>query len=207
MKIYKYFLLALLVINLWSCKDETKKEVAETEESKAETNKEEEELPGLSIYNLPTKWTTQDGKEIELKDLKGDVLVMVMIYTSCQASCPRLVADMRNIHKKVSDKANKETKYVFVSIDPEVDTPERLKAFAKENQMESNEYLFLRGTKEDTREFAAVLAVSYKSISPMDFSHSNIISVFDKQGVMKYQKEGLGEDDSETIKTIQELAN
>ncbi|MGO1584858.1 SCO family protein [Mesonia sp.] len=207
MKIYKYILLALLVINLWSCKDETKKEVAETEESEAETNKEEEELPGLSIYNLPTKWTTQDGKEIELKDLKGDVLVMVMIYTSCQASCPRLVADMRNIHKKVSDKANKETKYVFVSIDPEVDTPERLKAFAKENQMESNEYLFLRGTKEDTREFAAVLAVSYKSISPMDFSHSNIISVFDKQGVMKYQKEGLGEDDSETIKTIQELAN
>ncbi|MDT0295627.1 SCO family protein [Mesonia ostreae] len=205
MKIYKYIILALVVIHLGSCRNEPKKEVAETKESKVETN-EEEELPGLSIYNLPTKWTTHNDKEIELKDLKGDVLVMVMIYTSCQAACPRLVADMRNIHKKVSDKANKKTKYVFVSIDPEVDTTERLKTFAKENEMDSEEYLFLRGTKEDTREFAAVLAVSYKSISPIDFSHSNIISVFDKQGVMQYQKEGLGEDDSETIKTIQELA-
>lgn len=206
MKIYKYIIFTLL-ISLVACKNEGKEEVATAEKSTTETSKESEELPGLSIYNLPTKWTTQEGEEIEMKDLKGDVLVMVMIYTSCKAACPRLVADMRNIHKKVSDKANKNTKYVFVSIDPETDTPERLKAFAKENEMDSDEYLFLRGTKEDTREFAAVLAVSYKSISPIDFSHSNIISVFDQQGVMQHQKEGLGEDDSKTIKAIEDLAN
>lgn len=206
MKIYKYIIFTLL-ISLVACKNEGKEEVATAEKSTTETNKESEELPGLSIYNLPTKWTTQEGEEIEMKDLKGDVLVMVMIYTSCKAACPRLVADMRNIHKKVSDKANKNTKYVFVSIDPETDTPERLKAFGKENEMDSDEYLFLRGTKEDTREFAAVLAVSYKSISPIDFSHSNIISVFDQQGVMQHQKEGLGEDDSKTIKAIEDLAN
>lgn len=175
--------------------DETK---AESTESKA--------LPELSIFNLPSSWTTQDGKDIELKDLRGEVLVVVMIYTSCKAACPRLVADVRNIEKAVPDEKNKDVKYVFVSIDPKIDTPERLKAFAKENEMESDQWLFLRGSEADTREFAAVLAVSYKEISPIDFSHSNIISVFDKDGVLVNQKEGLGTDDSETIKAIEQYA-
>ncbi len=44
-------------------------------------NKSENKITDLSIYNLPSKWTTQNGNDIELKDLKGEVLVMVMIYT------------------------------------------------------------------------------------------------------------------------------
>lgn len=176
-------------------KDETQ---TESTESKA--------LPELSIFNLPSSWTTQNGKDIELKDLRGEVLVVVMIYTSCKAACPRLVADVRNIEQAVPDAKNKNVKYVFVSIDPKTDTPERLKAFAKDNEMDSDQWLFLRGSEDDTREFAAVLAVSYKEISPIDFSHSSIISVFDKDGVLVNQKEGLGTDDSETIKAIEQYA-
>lgn len=150
------------------------------------------ELPDMSIYHLPSNWTTQDNEEIELKDLQGKTLVAVMIYTSCQATCPRLVADMRNIEKEVPKSIADKVQYVFISIDPEVDTPERLKSFAKDNKMEDDKWLFLRGSEEDTREFAAVLAVSYKAISPIDFSHSNIISVFDAQGELSYQREGIG---------------
>src|SRR5690554_2530354 len=129
-------------------------------------------------------------------------VAMVMIYTSCQAACPRLVADMRNIERQIPEDKKDQIQYVFVSIDPEVDTPERLKAFVIENKMDSDEWLFLRGSEEDTREFAAVLAVSYKRITPIDFSHSNIISVFDKKGEMVHQMEGLGVDSKETIQAI-----
>jgi protein SCO1/2 len=163
------------------------------------------EIPELSIYNLPSKWTTQNNKEIELKELQGDILVMVMIYTTCKAACPRLVADMRNIEAQIPENKKKDVKLILVSIDPETDTPQRLKEFAIENQMDSDQWIFLRGTEEDTREFAAILAVNYKKISPMDFSHSNIISVFDKQGVMQHQQEGLGVDNKETIEAIIKL--
>src|SRR5690606_29519472 len=61
----------------------------------------EGEISELSIYNLPSVWTTQDEKEIELKELQGDVVVMVMVYTSCKAACPRLAADMREIEKQI----------------------------------------------------------------------------------------------------------
>ncbi|MBB1138552.1 SCO family protein [Myroides sp. WP-1] len=162
-----------------------------------------EAISDLSIYNLPSTWTTQDGKNLELKDLQGQVLVMVMIYTSCKAACPRLVADMRHIEERVTAKNKDKVKYILVSIDPEVDTPERLKAFAKENKMDGNQWIFLRSTETNTREFAATLAVNYKKISPIDFSHSNIISVFNTKGELDYQQEGLGIDYAPTIKEIE----
>jgi len=163
-------------------------------------------ISDLSIYNLPSKWTSQDGKDLEMKDLKGKVLVMVMIYTSCKSACPRLVADMRNIESRLPENIKKNVKLVLVSIDPEVDTPKRLKAFAIENHMSDNQWLFLRSTEENTREFAAVLAVNYKKIAPLEFSHSNIISVFNAEGVLSYQQEGLGVNSDETIKKITEEA-
>ena len=159
-------------------------------------------ISDLSIYNLPSKWTTQNGKDIELKDLKGDVLVMVMIYTSCKAACPRLVADMRSIEEQLPQDTKSRVKLVLVSIDPETDTPKRLKEFSLENKMEGDQWVFLRSTEKNTREFAAVLAVNYKKISPMDFSHSNIISVFNAEGELVHQQEGLNVNNEQTVQKI-----
>lgn len=188
----------ILLLSFTSCKETDKKNKS------AEINKE---ISELSIYNLPSKWTTQDGKDIELKSLKGNVLVMVMIYTSCKAACPRLVADMRDIESKLNEKTKKKVKLILVSIDPKTDTPEKLKAFAIANQMNHEPWLFLRSSEENTREFAAVLAVNYKQISPVDFSHSNIISVFNSEGELAFQQEGLGVNNEETITAINKEAD
>lgn len=172
------------------------------------TNKksEDQKVSDLSIYNLPSKWTSQDGNNIEMKDLKGKVLAMVMIYTSCKAACPRLVADMRNIESRLPKDVKEKVQFVLLSIDPKTDTPKRLKAFAKENKMDGNQWLFLRSTEENTREFAAVLSVNYKKVSPMDFSHSNIISVFNAKGELVFQQEGLGVNSDQTVAKITEEA-
>ncbi|AOZ99879.1 SCO family protein [Flavobacterium commune] len=172
------------------------------------TNKktDDQSISELSIYNLPSKWTSQEGKNIEMKDLKGKVLAMVMIYTSCKAACPRLVADMRNIESRLPKDIKDNVQLVLLSIDPKVDTPERLKAFAIENKMNGKQWLFLRSTEENTREFAAVLSVNYKKVSPMDFSHSNLISVFNTKGELVFQQEGLGVNSDQTVAKITEEA-
>jgi len=164
-----------------------------------------DEISDESIFNLTTNWNTEEGETIQLKDLKGKTLVMVMIYTTCKAACPRLVADMRNIEAKIPKENLKDLNFVLISIDPETDTPERLKVFAQENLLDDEHWIFLQGTVSGVREFANVLAVKYKQISPMDFSHSNIISVFNEQGELVHQQEGLGVDNKETIKTILDL--
>lgn len=163
---------------------------------------ENEEISGSSIFNLTSKWKTQNDKTIQLKDLRGQTLVMVMIYTSCDAACPRLVADMRNIENKLPKSILPKVDFVFVSIDPETDTPEKLKQFAKDNLMDDNRHIFLQGSMDGVREFANVLSVKYSKISPIDFSHSNIISVFSPNGELVHQQEGLGVDYDNTVRAV-----
>jgi len=158
-----------------------------------------------SIFNLTSNWNTEEGEVIQLEDLKGKTLVMVMIYTTCKAACPRLVADMRNIESKIPKENIENLLFVLVSIDPKVDTPTRLKEFAIENEMDGEQWTFLQGTESGVREFANVLAVKYKQISPIDFSHSNIISVFNTKGELIHQQEGLGVDNKETVEAILKL--
>jgi len=188
----------ILLFSLQSCKRKSEETTSTVSKNK--------EISDLSIYNLPSQWTTQDGKNIELKSLNGNVLVMVMIYTSCKAACPRLVADMRDIEAKLNKKTKKNVKLILVSIDPVTDTPQKLKSFAISNKMDNEPWLFLRSTEDNTREFAAILAVNYKQISPMEFSHSNIISVFNPKGELIYQQEGLGVNNDQTVNKINEEA-
>ena len=204
MKTLYFILLSLLLLN---CNNHNSNTATTDTKTVADSTvaKTTDSFSDLSVYHLPAIWTTQNGDNIELKDLKGNVLVVVMIYTSCKAACPILIADMRDIRKTVdaSDMPHKEkVKYILVSIDPKVDTPEHLKKFAQESNMDDDQWVFLRSDEEKTREFAAVLAVNYKQISPVDFSHSNIISVFNAEGELAAQQEGLGIDRTSIVQEI-----
>lgn len=175
--------------------------------SKTSKKTKSNEISDESIFNLTSKWTTEEGNTIVLKELKGKTLVVVMIYTTCKAACPRLTADMRGIEAKIPSEFKNDINYVLVSIDPKNDTKKKLKKFAIENYIDGNEWTFLQGSESGVREFANVLAVKYKQISPLDFSHSNIISVFNPQGELVHQQEGLGVDNKETIAKIIETAS
>jgi len=171
------FILLFSVFFLFSCKEN-------------EVPKNEKKALNESIFLLDSKWENQDAKQLQLRDLKGKNLVMVMIFTSCKTACPLLVSDMKKIAKKIDADKLKETTMVMVSIDPENDTPEVLKQYAAQNKISGEPWLFLRSDKESVRELANVLAVKYKKISPIVFSHSNIITVFNKEGEMVKQAEG-----------------
>ncbi|MBP7973811.1 MAG: SCO family protein [Kaistella sp.] len=181
------------VLTIFSCKENTEQTVQKKDSANS------------SIFLLDSKWQNQDAEELQLKDLKGKNLVMVMIFTSCRTACPILVGDMKKIHAKIEKNKLKDTSLVLISIDPTNDTPEVLKKFAAERNMDSEPWIFLRSDEESTREFANVLAVKYKKISPIEFSHSNIISVFNRNGELVSQEEGSGINSDAVAKTVNEL--
>jgi len=201
-KTIQFYLILAFFISIIACKNNEQK----NNNSESETVIDSA-FSGESIFNLTGNWHTQNNETIELSALKGKTIVMVMIYTSCKAACPRLVADMRDIESKMPKEKLDKLNFVLVSIDPETDDPKRLKAFAIANNMDAAHWTFLQGTKTSVQEFANVLAVKYKQISPMDFSHSNIISVFNSEGELIHQQEGLGVNNKETVEKIIETIN
>lgn len=165
-------------------------------------SKKNEKISPDSIYNVSSKWEKQDGKTITFSDMKGKVLVTAMIFTSCKTACPRLTAEMRTISQKVGKTNPEDIQYVLISIDPKNDTPQVMKAYLDTNKFDEKQWTFIRSNEDDTRELANVMAVKYKEISPIEFSHSNIISVYSKKGTLAYQKEGLDSGDDDLVKEI-----
>ncbi|MBX3253860.1 MAG: SCO family protein [Chitinophagaceae bacterium] len=167
-------------------------------------NTAKKELPSDSIFHLTTQWQDQRSQSYRLDALRGKTLVVVMIYTSCKATCPLLVADMKKIEKQIKPDYLNKTSLVLVTIDPETDTPEHLAEFAKTGGMDASHWVFLRSNEAATQEFANVLSMKYKKISPIDFSHSNIISVFNPDGELILQEEGTGINAEKVAGTVNE---
>jgi len=165
------------------------------------------EATDASIYNVNSSWKDRHGRELMLNNLQGEVQVVAMLYTHCEFACPRILADMKRIRDGLSENELPNTNFTIVSIDPERDTPERLLQFAEENDLSEEQWTLLNGDQGDILELAALLGFKYKPISDTDFTHSNMITVLNKQGEITYQRNRLGNNPSDIIAAIQKAAS
>jgi protein SCO1/2 len=67
----------------------------------------------------------QHGERFWLSDQRGDVVLLFFGYTQCPDVCPTTLATWRKVHKALGEEADR-VRFVFVTVDPERDTPERL---------------------------------------------------------------------------------
>ena len=72
--------------------------------------------------------TDVDGRRIQLSDLDGQVVIMFFGYTSCPDVCPVTLSDFLQIRSRLGSEAEN-VSFVFVTVDPERDTPERMKKY------------------------------------------------------------------------------
>lgn len=160
-------------------------------------------LSSESIYQLTDTFQTQDNRTVTLSSFKGKPTVVAMIFTHCTYACPRLTADIKNIESKLKDE-NGKVNYVLVSFDADRDLPDTLKKYANSMGLDEN-WTLLHGDENVVRTLSVLLNVQFAKDAEGNFSHSNIISVLDKKGVLVFQKEGLGADAAETLNTIRQL--
>jgi protein SCO1/2 len=69
--------------------------------------------------------TDQSGQPFRLSDLQGKVVLLFFGYTSCPDVCPTTLGTWRKVHEGLGNDAER-VRFVFVTVDPERDTPERL---------------------------------------------------------------------------------
>jgi protein SCO1 len=105
--------------------------------------------------NLPV--IDQNGRTLNFYDdvIKGKIVVVSFIYTSCQDLCPLTTAKMAQLEDKLEGAVGRDLFFVSMSVDPENDTPERMKTFADAFDAGPG-WLFLTGKLEDIR------AINYK---------------------------------------------
>lgn len=93
---------------------------------------------------------TQDNQPVRFYDdvLKGKVVLINFMFTTCTGVCPPMAANMAKVQKYLGDRVGKDVRIVSISVDPTVDTPEKLKKYAEGFRAGPGWY-FLTGKKEN----------------------------------------------------------
>jgi protein SCO1/2 len=94
--------------------------------------------------------TTHNGEVVRFYDdlIKGKIVAVNLIYTTCKYACPLETARLRQVQKLLGDRMGRDVFFYSLTIDPDHDTPEVLKEYARQYDAGPG-WLFLTGTRAD----------------------------------------------------------
>ena len=135
-----------------------------------------------------------NGQTRSLKDFAGKVVVVFFGYTQCPDVCPTSMSELAEVKRALGADGDK-LQGIFVTVDPERDTPEMLKAY-----MASFDpgFLALRGSPEQLAAVAKDFKIYYKRVdgqTPTSYTmdHSAGSYVYDTAGRLRvYHRYGSG---------------
>jgi len=124
-----------------------------------------------------------DGRPRTLDDFKGKVTVVFFGYTQCPDVCPTTMAELAEVKRSLGAQGDK-LQGVFVSLDPERDTPQVLKAYLANFDPS---FVALRGTLDQTKAVAADFKVFFAKVpgkAPGSYTldHTAGSYIFDPEG-------------------------
>ena len=160
-----------------------------------------------SLYSLDATWTADVGREVKLAALRGRPQVMALFFTNCQHSCPLIVNDMKEIQKALLANVRGKVDFLLVSIDPERDSTDALKAFRAKHGLETEHWSLLRGSPESVKSLAVMVGFRYLPGSNLQYAHSLLISVLNASGEIVYQQSGIGNMKDDAVGTVVRLVN
>jgi len=158
-----------------------------------------------SSFGRELALTGHDGKPRTLADFRGKAVVLFFGYTHCPDICPTTLADMAGVMKKLGGDAAR-VQVLFVTVDPERDTPEVL---AKYVPAFDPGFLGLWGDVDATKRVAQEFKIFYEKhtgATPTSYSvdHSAQSYVIDPQGRLRLfvRNDRIAQDLADDLRTL-----
>jgi protein SCO1/2 len=167
----------------------------------------ESKLHGVDLSKLKRPGTFHlrdtDGNLRTLADLRGNVVMLLFGYTRCPDVCPTTLARAAQIKQMLGEQGNR-LRVLFVSVDPERDTPEILKAYTTAFDPT---FIGLYGNAQQTAEAARSFGAFYRKVpsgNSYTMEHSALDYVIDSSGVVRFalQYEENAKDCAEDLKLL-----
>ena len=130
----------------------------------------------------------QDGKEFTLNGLSGKWSFLFFGYTSCPDICPITMTILDQLYQKLeTNKASSDVKMIFVSVDPDRDSGEKLKDYVS---YFNKDFIGLGGSLEQVKSLTGQIGISF-IYEPADndgnylVGHNSSIILIDPQGQLR----------------------
>ena len=147
-----------------------------------------------ATYAQELSLTDTDGRRRQLSDFKGKVTVVFFGFTQCPDVCPTTLLELAQVRKALGADGAR-VQGVFVTVDPERDTPEVLKAYV---QNFGADFVALRGTLAETQAAAKGFKVYFAKVpgsseGSYTMDHTAGSYIFDAKGQVRlFTRYGTG---------------
>lgn len=137
-----------------------------------------------------------EGRQRSLEEFKGKVVVIFFGYTQCPDVCPTTLGEVAEVRKRLGADGQR-LQAIFVSVDPERDTADVLRAYVRSF---GDDNIALRGDTQLTAEMARDFKVFYtkepgKTPTSYTVNHTAASYLYDPQGRLRvYSRYGSGPD-------------
>jgi protein SCO1 len=101
-------------------------------------------------YFTDVELVNQHGEKLRFYSdlIEGKVVIINSFFSTCKGGCPPLFRNLQKVHQSLGDRVGKDVRMISISVDPTVDTPTRLKEYAKTINAGPGWY-FLTGDKQN----------------------------------------------------------
>ena len=131
--------------------------------------------------------TDLDGKKLSLAGLRGQVVALTFIFTSCADTCPLLTAKLVAIQRKLSAELKPKVFFAAITVDPERDTPDVLKRYAQAHSADPTRWAFLTGSRGEIDKVTRSYGIYNKKQTKGDVDHTFLTSLIDTKGTLRVQ--------------------
>ena len=150
--------------------------------------------------------TTQDNAQLKLTELRGKVVAVTFIFTTCKDTCPVLTAKLVGVQRKLAADVSPNVAFVAISLTPKHDTPDVLKAYADAHNADLSRWSFLTGDAKQIQALAKQYGVFVKAKkSADDVDHGFLTSIIDRAGIIRVQYMGVRFEPNELLADLQAL--
>lgn len=155
--------------------------------------------PGDTTYFTvpPFHFIDEDGKPFSDKDTQGKILIVDFFFTRCTSICPRMSAQMQQLQLQLDKPRYDDVLFLSHTVDPEHDTPEVLKEYARRLQADPKRWKFLTGNAPDIYRqgnLGYLLTANADSAAAEMFVHSPQFVLVDKQRHIRGMYDGTNTD-------------
>jgi protein SCO1 len=152
-----------------------------------------------SVYQLNIKLQDQNGQTLPWSANKGRVRIVTMFYSSCPHTCPLTIESIKLLESHLHALSRERLEVDLISLDPDRDTPEKLKASAKSRNVDELRWHLYRTNAASVRQIAGLLGVQYRQLPDGEFNHSSILVLLDSKGRILAKSEQTGKEDQKFI--------
>jgi protein SCO1/2 len=128
----------------------------------------------------------QDGKSFDSATLRGKVVVVNFIFTTCTDVCPLFTAHFAQLQRALKNGPAGDLFFVSITTDPEVDSPKVLKSYAQRYSVDFQNWAFLTGTDTQMKSVWKGFGVRVVRKGRGLVQHTSLTTVIDREGVRRF---------------------